>query len=408
MMKKYFTELERGLVSAISSGNFSPRKLFSLELARLGRRLYEANDPVAWCGIAAPFDLLQALGVTSCFVEFIGAMLASTGVVGSFIEETDQAGYSSDACSYHRSVTGAAMKGIMPPPGLLIGTTNPCSGGLAVLENLARMYGKPFFVLHIPQDDSAENVRFLADQIKEMAVFAEKASGKRLDPEKLHTAIEYSNRASDIMKEVYALAGGTPSPMSSRELGNFGIVMALLLGSEAGVTVAGAYRDEFTKRIEAGKAGVPGEKLRLLWIQNRIQFKHGLEKILEEEYGAVIVSDELNDITWDSIDPDDPYEGLARRSISIPFNGTARRRVEHLKKLARAYNIDGAVNPCNWGCRQGTGGRGLIEEGMKEIGVPVLNLEVDCVDSRKFTEGQFRTRIEAFMEMLSMRKPARA
>nr|HPI23203.1 2-hydroxyacyl-CoA dehydratase family protein [Spirochaetota bacterium] len=54
-------------------------------------------------------------------------------------------------------------------------------------------------------------------------------------------------------------------------------------------------------------------------------------------------------------------------------------------------------------CRQGTGARGLIEEGLKEIGVPVLNLEVDCIDSRKFTEGQFRTRIEAFMEMLAGR-----
>jgi benzoyl-CoA reductase/2-hydroxyglutaryl-CoA dehydratase subunit BcrC/BadD/HgdB len=36
-----------------------------------------------------------------------------------------------------------------------------------------------------------------------------------------------------------------------------------------------------------------------------------------------------------------------------------------------------------------------------------LNLEVDCVDKRNFAEGQLRTRVEAFIEMLESRpRPA--
>jgi len=74
-----------------------------------------------------------------------------------------------------------------------------------------------------------------------------------------------------------------------------------------------------------------------------------------------------------------------------------------LKKLAKDYKIDCAINPCNRGCRQGTGSRGLITEGLKEIGVPVLNLEVDCIDHRTFADGQIKTRMEAFLEMLDSR-----
>jgi len=44
-----------------------------------------------------------------------------------------------------------------------------------------------------------------------------------------------------------------------------------------------------------------------------------------------------------------------------------------------------------------------VGQGLKAIGVPVLNLEVDCVDPRNFAEGQLRTRIEAFTEMLAER-----
>jgi hypothetical protein len=155
--------------------------------------------------------------------------------------------------------------------------------------------------------------------------------------------------------------------------------------------------------LEKGISGIPNERIRLLWIQNRIQFKNPLIDILETQYNASIVSDELNDITWDPIDPDDPYIGLARRAISIPFNGQGGRRIRHLQQMAKDYKIDGAINPCHWGCRQGSGARGLISKGLGEIGIPVLNLEVDCIDSRNFAEGQLKTRLEAFTEMLDHR-----
>ena len=403
MMHKYFTDLESGLSAAIEAGKSSPRKLYALELARLGTRLYSGSDRVAWCGITAPFDILNAMGVTSCFVEFIGAMLASTGVVGTFLEETDHIGYSSDACSYHRSVTGATMKGLMPVPEFLVGTTNPCSGGIAVIENLARHFARPLYVLHIPQDESGGNVRFLADQLRELVAFVTDATGSTLDGDRLSAAVENTNRACELMAEAFDLAKKIPSPASSKDLSNFGIVMSLFFGTDRSVNIARSYRDEFARRAAAGTSGVSGEKYRILWIQNRIQFKNPIEALLADEYGAAIVVDELNDITWDPIDPKEPYESIARRSISIPFNGTIENRVRHLVKLAEEYRIDGAINPCNWGCRQGTGARGLIEEGLREAGVPVLNLEVDCVDSRKFTEGQFRTRIEAFIEMMEHR-----
>ena len=44
-----------------------------------------------------------------------------------------------------------------------------------------------------------------------------------------------------------------------------------------------------------------------------------------------------------------------------------------------------------------------MAEGLKEIDVPVLNLEVDVIDTRNFSEGQLRTRLEAFIEMLENR-----
>ena len=109
--------------------------------------------------------------------------------------------------------------------------------------------------------------------------------------------------------------------------------------------------------------------------------KNPIEQLLEEDFGAAVVCDEFNDVAWDPIDPDDPYEGLARRMVTNSLTGPVDNRVAALQRLARDYKIDGAINPCQWGCRQGTGARGMIEKGLNEVGVPVLNLEVDCVDA---------------------------
>jgi benzoyl-CoA reductase/2-hydroxyglutaryl-CoA dehydratase subunit BcrC/BadD/HgdB len=170
------------------------------------------------------------------------------------------------------------------------------------------------------------------------------------------------------------------------------------------VELARADRDELRRKVAAGIAGVPDERLRLLWIQNRLQFRAGIEELLEERYGAAVVADELNAVTWPLIDPAEPFVGLARRLLSSPFTTDISGRIRHLQAQARTYQVDGAVNPCHWGCRQGTGARGLIASGLREVGVPTLNLEVDCVDRRSFSEGQVRTRLEAFMEMLFERR----
>lgn len=402
MMKEYFQSLVSGIEAALREDpqQISPRKMYALEIARLGTRLYSAESRVAWCGVTAPFEILNAMGVTSCFVEFIGAMLASTGMVGDFLEEAEHAGYGGDTCGYHRGVIGAMRRGLMPDPDFLIGTSVPCTGGLAVMETLARYFRKDLFVLNVPLYGTEENVRYLADQIRSMVAFVENHTGCRLDPGKLRAAVEQTNRARELMVEAYAFARAAPSPANGRLLANFGVVMALLLGTEEGVEVARTYRNAFKKSVESGLGGIQGEKFRLLWIQNRIQYKNPLIDILEKEYGASVVCDEFNDITWDAIDPDHPYEGIASRAITIPFNGDLQRRIAHLQEMAEVYRIDGALNPCHWGCRQGTGARGMIAEGLKAVGVPVLNLEVDCIDSRNFAEGQLRTRIEAFMEML--------
>jgi len=416
-MLSYFQQLEAGLQARLAEqravggerageeggeadGSIVARKRFALESARLGVKLYTPGERVAWCGLMVPFDLLNAMGVNSCFVEFVGAMLASSGTVEPILQQAEQGGFATDSCSYHRAVCGAAAQGLMPVPDFLVATSCPCSGGQAVIEHLARLYDKPLFAIHVPQRQDERAVAYLADQYRAMAAFVSEHSGQQLDMARLARAVELTNQARELWVQVNQLAAAVPTPARRRDLVNLGVVISLYMGSETGVSLARCYRDEFARKLAAGQAGSAHEKLRLLWLQNRIQFKTPLELMLEEELGAVVVADELNEITWQPIDPDDPFPGFARRTLSVPLGRGVEQRIAHLRGMARKYGVHGAVNPCHWGCRQGSGARGLLERALKKEGVPVLNLEVDCVDPRQFAPGQLRTRMEAFVEML--------
>jgi benzoyl-CoA reductase/2-hydroxyglutaryl-CoA dehydratase subunit BcrC/BadD/HgdB len=410
MMRSYFEDMAASIeakLAAASPGEPVARKRLALETARLGARLY-SGELMAWCGVLVPFEVLHAFGIAACFVEFVGATLAGTGQAGPFIDAAEQAGYPSDACTFHRTVGGAMLQGLMPTPAVLVGTTCPCAGGTALIENMARHFDKPLFMLDIPYGRDERDHRYVADQLEAMVRFITDHTGRPLDRDRLRHVINLSNQARAALVEMYELTKSVPSPARRRDLVNLAFVIGLSLGTEAAIEIAVTYRDELAERVKNGIGGSGQERYRLLWVQNRIQFRTELEEMLERDYGASIVVDELNSITSGPIDPDDPFPGLARRMLTTPLAGDLDRRILALRRLARDYRVDGAIHPCHWGCRQGTGGRGLFARGFLEAGIPMLSLEVDCIDQRNFSEGQLRTRVQAFMEMLAERQTATA
>ncbi|MCP3873016.1 MAG: 2-hydroxyacyl-CoA dehydratase [Desulfobacteraceae bacterium] len=402
MMYEHFDNAVKGISKTLEQDpeGIHARKKYVLGLSKLGKKLYTKDENIAWCGVTAPFDLLSAMGVTSCFVEFVGAMLAATQTAGFFFEEAEDSGFATDSCAYHRAVMGAVLKNAMPEPDFIIGTSSPCTAGLAIVENFAKQYKKDFFILNIPQNYTKDTINYLAAQIEEMTHFVSDHTQRPLSKKKLSLALENFNTCSGIIKDIYELAKTKPSPVDNKILKDFGTVVALLMGTQEGIDICQAFKDELSHRIATSQHLASKEHIRLMWIQNRIQYPFPINEMLDD-LGAKVVVDELNNVTWELMDPDNPFESIAKRMISIPFSMNTSERIKTMKNLATDYQIDGAINPCHWGCRQGTGARGLISKGFKDINVPVLNLEIDCVDSRNLAKGQIETRVEAFIEMLS-------
>jgi len=399
ILEQYFSQLEASLKAKLDL-KFTPRRKFIYEIARIGSRIFDKNWSIGWTTVFVPYEILTSMNVSGMFVEFFGAMLAGAGISRKYFELAESKGYSTDSCSYHRTIIGAAMDGMIPEPDVLIGASFPCNGGVKALKRIGEIFNKEVFILNIPIEVTPNSIDYMVEQYEQMIDYIEDQTGRKLNHQILNQAIKYNNIARQYLIEINELCRHVPSPSNSNDLKNF-IMYILLLGTKEGIDVAKAYRDEFQNRIDNKQFGLPEEKYRLLWIQNRIQFKTDLLEALEENYGANIVIDELNHIWWDPLDENDPLRSLAYRMMTHPLVGPAERRLKVLAQLAKEYNIHGAINPAHWGCRQSSGERVLFKDVLQKVGIPLIHLDVDCVDERNYSHGSILTRLEAFMEMLA-------
>lgn len=395
----YFSQAIEAIESKLEQ-KITGRRLLALHSAKIGQSIYSGEKPVFWVNVSVPFEIINCFPVASIYSEFIGAVLSGADMATPFLEKAEAMGYSLDGCSYHRALIGATAGGIVPKPIAVAASSAPCDGGMKIVAEVARLTDAPAYFISVPREISDLSIRYLADQLEGLVAFLEEKTGTAFDRDKFKRIIELSNQTADILNEVYAFGEVVPAPYNHKDLKNFQVIMLPLMGTEAGIDIAWAIRQEFADKVAAKQSGIPNEKIRLLWIQNRIQFANNLMDHIAENFGANIVWDELNDIYWDPIDPDDPYIGLAKRLIGNPICASVEKRLEILTKRSVQYKIDGAIHPSNWGCRQSQNARALFINALKEINVPMLPLDVDCVDKRSFSQGQLLTRLEAFCEMI--------
>ena len=112
---------------------------------------------------------------------------------------------------------------------------------------------------------------------------------------------------------------------------------------------------------------------------------------------------QVSDMNMDymhQMDEAHPLEALAEKMIRNMFNGPYERRATHVAKLVRHFQPDGVISFCHWGCRQSSGGVNILREEMRRIGMPLLVLDGDAIDRRNSHDGQIKTRLEAFLEMI--------
>ena len=343
--------------------------------------------------VFVPCELLQEVALNPYNVESFSCYLAASEVSRPCIELAEANGVPETLCSYHKTFIGAAQRGFMPRPKCIVYTNLTCDANMLTFKTLAELFEVPSFEIDVPDVVSETSVSYVAQQLKNLAVFLEEQTGKTIDEESLRRRIERGKRTlqtyqqCQILRQDKAMQSDLVSPLYAAMTSN------ILLGTEE--------EEEYVNRLlrDVQKAS-PKRGAHIYWMHTIPYWSEATAHDFAFSERAQIVGCDIGQLCDPVFDTDDPYFAMAWRMVYNNLNGGVQRRIEAGIAHARQAGADGVVWFNHWGCKHTIGASQLAKRKFEEAGLPFLILDGDGLDSAHGGEGQTATRLDAFLEML--------
>ena len=368
------------------------RYLTRLMMETMLKLLQRPEDSVI-VSIFTPCELIQEAGLHPYNVEGFSAYLNGSGAEQRFLRQAEESGLSETLCSYHKAFIGAACNDLLPKPRCIVYTNLTCDANLLTFRYLADRYQVPCFFLDVPFQPCEENVRYVADQFRQLKDFLEECTGRNISEEHLSERIARSSRTLENYEMYQKERAGKYVPSDLVTPMYAAMANNILLGTEEEET----YTRMLLKDIK--QAG-PAKGIPLYWMHTIPFWSESLKKQLHFQERVRIVGCELAQVFDGTLDPGKPFEAMARRLVYHSMNGEGSRRIENGIRCAKEAGARGAVWFNHWGCKHTMGNARLAKEKFEAAGIPLLILDNDGCDRSHGGEGQLATRLEAFLEML--------
>ncbi|MFC1535055.1 2-hydroxyacyl-CoA dehydratase family protein, partial [Thermodesulfobacteriota bacterium] len=268
---------------------------------------------------------------------------------------------------------------------------------LEVLEHLGKA---PFFhCLHIPFFKSERTLQFLTGEIRRTIAALQKFGGTKITEEALWSSIDTFNQTRTLLGKVYELRKRDVPPLSGAEV--LGITTTSMI----------MPRGKFNNVLEELLPYIVKRKTALTQYRPRIlisgeELDHpGYLKIAEES--CLIAMDDINTgsrYIHKNVNTSgkDPAYALAKRYLGR--HGSSRMadwdgQFDQIMKWIKEYRIDGVLSmPLTW-CYPQIMHLPFFTRRLKEEGIPNISINREY---HLANEGQLRTRIGAFVEMLTL------
>jgi benzoyl-CoA reductase/2-hydroxyglutaryl-CoA dehydratase subunit BcrC/BadD/HgdB len=333
-----------------------------------------------------------------------------------FIPEANALGYSPDICSYLTADIGAFVRGVtpldkifgiksIPKPDVLVYNTNQCRD----VQDWFEWYGKKFEapVLGVNTyrgvgEVTESHIGSIAKQMEALVPPLEKVIGKKFDMQEFKQVVQRSRDCSEIWKEILDCAAAKPSPLTFFDGTTLMGPAVVGRGTQAALDVYQELLAELKERIKNNEGVLESEKYRIYWdgmpVWGRLSVHAKLFAGLEAN---VLASTYCNSWIFSALDPEDPFNSMARAYTELFIVRSDEAKEEYIKNMLEFFKVDGVIYhdaktcPNNSNCRYG------MPQRLESItGLPSLTINGDLNDLRLVSDEQTKTNVEAFIEQL--------
>lgn len=355
------------------------------------------SESYVWGNIFSPCEITQCFGLRTLSIECLACYLSGYHLEDYFIDYAQNTGIAPTLCSYHKTFVGAIDSDAVPVPQYAVTTSLSCDGNLNTFRYLEKKRGVPFTFLDVPYGDDEASVEYLAGQLEEFTAELERRFGRRFEEDKLKEALRIENETRKELMRFFQLQSEYyyPGELISHLYMMMG--MHLLIGTQE-------FLDLIRYMNEEIKIYPKFEGKKILWVHLLPFYQESLNQCFNGSRDYQIIASDIILDSVEELDPEKPFHSLAKKIIRNMYNGSYFHKAQMVGQLADTLKPDAVIQFCHWGCKQSSGGSVLLKEEMQKKGIPMLILDGDGIDKRNSHDGQIKTRLEAFLEMLDTEK----
>jgi benzoyl-CoA reductase/2-hydroxyglutaryl-CoA dehydratase subunit BcrC/BadD/HgdB len=249
-------------------------------------------------------------------------------------------------------------------------------------------------------------LRFFRAELGSFQKHLEQFTGKQLTEQLLTEAIEHHNRNRALVREIYELRKLDPSRLPASVM-----TRILIVSQSMPVHESNHLLLQIARELKEGQDGPPGGGPRIMVVGSEIDDSPIFE--LVESAGASVVIDDVcigTRVYWADVNTEgDPLDCLAARYLERVMcprtvrEGAGSREEElisrfgHIVALAREFNVEGVILYVLRYCDGYAFDAPDLRDYLEAADLKVLHIE----DDYAVAGGKLRTRIEAFIEMLT-------
>lgn len=351
-------------------------------------------EKTIWTNIFAPVEILQCFGLQPLSMECFSSFISGFQCEDYFMDDAENKGITSTLCAYHRNFIGAVESGMLKKPAYGLTTSMVCDGNINTFRYLSEKYDIPTYILDIPNEYSNEAEEYVVTQLKEWISILEKKFDCKLDMDQLKEVLKRENQSKQYYKEFL-------QEQSHRFYPNT-LTINLFMLFATHLSIGTKETLEFFKFLLEDVKTYPASKGKnIFWVHLFPYYQETLKSYfnISEEYQ--IKACDINIDYMEEMDINQPLNAIAKKMICNVYNGSYERKIKMISEMISQLNIDAVIHFSHWGCKQSIGGVMLLKEEMQKNHIPMLILDGDGMDRRNSHDGQIKTRLEAFLEMIN-------
>ncbi|WP_335981834.1 2-hydroxyacyl-CoA dehydratase family protein [Streptomyces sp. CA2R106] len=385
----------------------------------------ERGRPLALVNADFPQELLRAMDVPYVVNQWWASIISAKRMSGRYLEALRERGLPDDVEQYSALPLAEALSprgedapwGGLPLPSVVLAD---CTG-----DNMHRMFqlweselGVPFLPLEgaaaetVPANwwelmrhdwetaIGSPRIDLLHQELRVLVPRLEELTGARFSTERLARIMALSNEQAEWnrrTRDLLASAPQCPVPVND-------VIPAVMIpqwhrGTPWATSAAESLYHEVSALVAQGRAVVPRERRRLMWIGRGLWFDMDFYRSFEQSHGAVFVWSMYLALAADAYARygDDPLRALAARFCAFRDQMyTPPWSVEWYVKEARAHRVDGVVHLISPDSRSSW----FTTRALREAGIPVTEIRADNADGRSLDPAALHAQVARWTESL--------